>query len=958
MARELPAGTVTFLFTDIEGSTRLLDELGPTEYARALASHRRLLREAFSANEGVEVDTQGDAFFVAFGSAAAAVRAAEQATVALANGRIRVRIGIHTGAPLVTPEGYVGPDVHRAARIAAAGHGGQVLLSKETRDQVTGAFTDLGEHRLKDFATPAWIFQLGADSFPPLSTISNTNVPRQSTTFLGRDRELSEIADRVHDATHLLTLTGPAGSGKTRLAMEAARRLVPDFKAGVFWVDLTPVGEPNLVADAIARTLGATQELGQHIAERQLLLVLDNFEHVIGAAPILTKLVERCANLRVLVTSRERLSVRGEQSVEVEPLAERHAVQLFADRSGVTPDAAVVELCEALDNLPLAVELAAARASVLSPSQMLERISQRLDLLKAGRDTDARHHSLRAAIEWSHELLMPSEQLLLAAMSVFAGGCTLEAAEKVASAQLDDLQSLVDKSLVRRQGKRFDMLESIRALAQEKLATDLRAGIRGRHADFYNAFAQSQHAILQAGDPEEGPVAALEEEIHNLRAAVDFGLETGRVSMVREITAALDMYWIMRGYHAEARAWLDRAVTLSDKRDLTRRRLLSALATIAYAQNDHQVAVEAADAAAELATELGGVSEELVLIRTRAQAAIAEGDYDTAETLLRRRVELAAAAGNGVSTSASRLNLAYLANKTGRHQQAEELLTENLTFVRSKGQTRCEAYTLAGLANRQTGWGVTDESWSASAMLERYGAQTWFRLGDRDLATHIRRTKLLRAGQRLTDVTAQLSTALGIRARLLPMTDDQVRTRVRTPDGWLDFQDYFVRRGHRDRVVELDLRGIDRARPTPEVIQAIESTDVIVIAPSNPFVSVGPILALPTLAERLLATRAPVLAVSPIVAGAALRGPARDMLESLGAEPTAAGLARHYASHHPGLIDMFVIDRTDAQEAGEITAAGMRPVVLDIVMADEPDRRRLAGEQLALARSPGSADRA
>jgi LPPG:FO 2-phospho-L-lactate transferase len=262
-------------------------------------------------------------------------------------------------------------------------------------------------------------------------------------------------------------------------------------------------------------------------------------------------------------------------------------------------------------------------------------------------------------------------------------------------------------------------------------------------------------------------------------------------------------------------------------------------------------------------------------------------------------------------------------------------------------------YTLAGLANTQTGWGVRDETWSASTMLEGYGAETWFRLGDRDLATHIRRTELLRAGQRLTDVTAQLSAALGIRARLLPMTDDPVRTHVRTPAGWLSFQDYFVRRGHRDDVLEIDFEGIDGAPPTAEVEQAIDAAELIVIAPSNPFVSVGPILALAGLAERLRASAAPVIAVSPIVAGAALRGPARDMLQSLGAVPTAAGLARHYAGRYPRLIDIFVVDTADEAEAPQVADAGLLPSVLGIVMSDEDDRRRLAGELLRLSRLAG-----
>ena len=262
---ELPSWTVTFLFTDVEGSTRLLHELGAERYAEALAEHRRVLREAFAAHGGVEVDTQGDAFFVAFPTAPGALAAAGEALAGLAAGPIRVRIGVHTGTPHVAEEGYVGVDVHRAARIAAAGHGGQVLLSKETRELVAVEVMDLGEHRLKDFAEPVWIFQLGPERFPPLKTISNTNLPRPASSFVGRDREVAQVTSLLQDGARLLTLTGPGGSGKTRLAIEAAAELVPEFKAGVFWVGLAPLRDPTLVTDTIAQTLGAKDSLAEHI---------------------------------------------------------------------------------------------------------------------------------------------------------------------------------------------------------------------------------------------------------------------------------------------------------------------------------------------------------------------------------------------------------------------------------------------------------------------------------------------------------------------------------------------------------------------------------------------------------------------------------------------------------------------------------------------------------------------
>ena len=695
---ELPAGTVTFLFTDVESSTKLLHALGEAGYAQALAEHRRLLRAAFARHGGVEVDTQGDAFFVAFATAPDALAAAADAQAVLEDRPITVRIGVHTGTPLPTDEGYVGPDVHKAARITAAGHGGQVLLSHETRESLEGDFLDLGEHRVKDFAEPVWIFQLGSERFPPLKTISNTNLPRPASSFVGRGKDVEEVASLLRDGARLLTLTGPGGSGKTRLAIEAAAELVPEFKAGVFWVGLAPLREPALVTETIAQTLGAKDGLAAHIGERELLLLLDNFEQVVAAAPELASLVESCPNLRLLVTSRELLRVRGEHEYPVPPLAESEAVELFCARARTEPDVSVRELCRTLDDLPLALELAAARASVLSAKQILERLSDRLDLLKGGRDADPRQQTLRATIEWSYELLSSEERRLFGRLAVF-GGCTLEAAEEVAAADLDTLQSLVDKNLLRHSEERFWMLETIREYAVERVEQYGEADeLRRRHALYFRELAERLDATLRAGEPEEGPVSVLALEIDNLRAAVAFGLDTDDVELVRQITVSLPMYWIVRGLYREGRLSLERTLALDAAEDDTRRRLLSALGTVAYAQGDHPAAVAASDEAASLAGKLGGATERLDLLREQAFAALVKGDLEEAETLFRERLAVAMAVDNGVATSSCRLNLAAIANKTQQHDRAQAWLDENLPFVRARGQTRCEAYTLAGLA--------------------------------------------------------------------------------------------------------------------------------------------------------------------------------------------------------------------------------------------------------------------
>jgi predicted ATPase len=700
MARgDLPTGTVTFLFTDVEGSTRLLRELGPAGYGEALDTHRSVLREAFAAHGGVEVDTQGDAFFVAFPTADGALAAASQGLLGLEVGPISVRMGIHTGSPHLGAEGYVGEDVHLAARIAAAGHGGQILVSGATRDLVDGELHDLGEHRLKDFSEPVAIYQIGSQAFPPLKTISNTNLPRPASSFVGREREVEDLVSLLWNGTRLLTLTGPGGSGKTRLAIETAAGLVPRFGAGAFWVGLAPLRDPALVTTTIAQTLGAKNGLAGHIGERELLLLLDNMEQVVDAAPDLADLVERCPNLRLLVTSRELLRVRGEHEYPVEPLGEADAVELFCTRAGAAADEDVRELCGALDSLPLALELAAARAKVLSPRQMRERLSERLDLLEGGRDADPRQQTLRATIEWSYDLLDAEEKALFARLSVFAGSCALDAAAQVADADVRLLQSLVEKSLLRVADERFWLLETLRAFAAERLE-ELGEGEerRRRHAEHFRDLAVREDDELRAGVPEEGPVAILERDIHNLRAAAGHGLEVGDVDLVRAITVALTMYWSLRGLYPEGRSWLDRALALSDVEDDTTRRLLSALGTIAYAQGDLVVAKASSERAAALAAELGGATSRLDLLREQAFAAMREDDLETADTLFEERFALAVEVDNGVAISSCRLNRAAIANAGGRYDDAQAILAENLPFTRSRGQVTCETWTLASQA--------------------------------------------------------------------------------------------------------------------------------------------------------------------------------------------------------------------------------------------------------------------
>ena len=547
--RELPSGTVTFLFTDVEGSTRLLHELGAEAYAGALAEHRRKLRAAFDAHDGVEVDTQGDAFFVAFPTAPGALAAAAELTEALAGGPISVRVGVHTGTPFVAEEGYVGVDVHRAARIAAAGHGAQVLVSSSTATLVDGfALRDLGEHRFKDLAAAERVFQLGNDEFPPLKTLFQTNLPVPATPFLGRERELGEVGELLA-RTRLLTLTGPGGGGKTRLALQAAGAAADEYPQGVWWVPLAAVVDPASILDEASRSLGAPGELAATIGDRRLLLVLDNFEHLIDAAPALSELLAGCANLDLLVTSRERLRIAGENVYPVPVLARAEARELFSTRARAvspdfTPDAMVDLLCERLDDLPLALELAAARTVMLSSEQLLERLGSRLDLLRGGRDAESRQQTLRATIEWSHDLLELDEQRLFARLAVFAGGCTLEAAEAVCGADLDTLQSLVEKSLVRvRDEGRFWMLETIRELALERLAeSGEEEALRRAHAKWFFELARRSGLADDSTFPVQRHDLVIPEGA-NLRAAIHWAEGANDADTALTLAVELELYW-------------------------------------------------------------------------------------------------------------------------------------------------------------------------------------------------------------------------------------------------------------------------------------------------------------------------------------------------------------------------------------------------------------------------------
>jgi predicted ATPase/class 3 adenylate cyclase len=625
-ATALPSGTVTFLFTDIEGSTQLWEQ-HPQAMPAAIERHNDILTVSITAHGGTVFKLVGDAVYAAFASAPQALTAALAAQRALAAerwgaiGPLRVRMALHTGSAEARDGAYLGPPLNRVARLLAAGHGGQILLSLATQDLVRDqlsddtALRDLGTHRLKDLSRPEPIFQvvvpdLPAD-FPPLNTlgIRRTNLPVPPTPLIGRKRVLTEIVAMLRNSNvRLVTLTGPGGTGKTRLSLQAAAELLDDFAHGVYFVDLSPIQDADLVDASIAETLEVAtvgdqplrERLKDYLREKQLLLLLDNFEQVLEAAPLVAALLAVAPHLRVLVTSRVVLRLSGEQEFPVPPLSlpdpkhvpplqqltQYEAVRLFAERArAVKPDfattdenaRAVSEICYRLDGLPLAIELAAARSKVLPPDAILARLSNVLRLLSGGaRDLPVRQQTLRNTIDWSYRLLTVREQVLFARLGVFVGGWTLEAAEAICIVDddlidpLDVLQTLADHSLIRQDtghagALRYRMLETIREYAREQLeVTGEIAELQQRHARYYAALAEAAEPRLRTAEQWRW-LGRLDDEHDNIRAALDWCIESGDIATGLRLGGSLWQFWAMREHVHEGRARLTSLLSLAER---------------------------------------------------------------------------------------------------------------------------------------------------------------------------------------------------------------------------------------------------------------------------------------------------------------------------------------------------------------------------------------------------------
>jgi predicted ATPase/class 3 adenylate cyclase len=701
--RELPEGTVTLLFTDIEGSTRLLLQAGDG-YAALLEAHRELLRGAIQRHEGIEVDTQGDAFLVVFRRAPQAVWAAADAQQRFVdhswpgNVSVRVRMGIHTGEPLRTQEGYAGLALHQGARIMAAGHGGQVLFSQATADLLGGdlpagmAMRDLGVHRLKDLPEPEHLYQLEIEGlpseFPPLRTLSDrgNNLPTPGTRLIGRDELMQRVVRFLRrDDIRLATLTGPGGCGKSRLAIQAASALLPNFPDGVSWVALAPISTSGLVVSAIASALGVREGPGEslqasltkYLETRQRLLLLDNFEQILSAAPLITDLLAACPRLKVLATSRAPLRLTGEQEIPVpplelpdlarkerlEPLLRNPSVALFVERARsvnpdfpVTVDTArdVARICTQLDGLPLAIELAAARTKLLSPHALLGRLGQRLGVLTGGaRDLPSRHQSLRDTIAWSYDLLSPVEQAVFRRFGVFVGGSTIDGLEEVCPGDdvpsrevLDRVDSLMTCSLltISRSGdgdNRIAMLATIREFALEQLeASGEGARVRERHAEWAARLAERLAAELY-GHQQITALARLEQEHDNIRAALDWLCEH-RPDRALSLAASLWPFWRMHNYLSEGRGYLERLLaTVRDSTDArTRASALLGLGMLTADSGRHDQASDLLHESERWAGVAGGLSLQGRVRTALGTAAWYLGQANQARDRLRESADL------------------------------------------------------------------------------------------------------------------------------------------------------------------------------------------------------------------------------------------------------------------------------------------------------------------------------
>jgi predicted ATPase/class 3 adenylate cyclase len=757
--RLLPTGTITFLFTDIEGSTRLW-ERHHAAMQQALAHHDAILREAIESNDGYLVKTTGDGAHAAFAIAADAIAAclvAQRALTAHVWGELSItsRMAIHSGAAEQRGGDYYGPALNRAARLMEAGHGGQILLSLATeelvRDHLPGgiALRDMGERRLKDLIRPERVFQVIAPDlraeFPPLRTLDArpNNLPAQTTPFIGREKEIRAIKEQLSNVNvRLLTLSGVGGAGKTRLALQVAADTVDDFEHGVFFVPLAALTDPALVLQTIAQAFDVRETAGRHLKEqlknhlreKQMLLVLDNFEQVIDAATLVTDLLSAAPRLKVLVTSRELLRLSGETDYPVPPLSlpdpkrlppverltQYEAVALFIERAVAVKPAftvtnenapAVAEICYRLDGLPLAIELAAAHVRVLPPQRMLSELSHRLRFLMGGaRDLPARQKTLRGAIDWSHDLLSGDEQKLFRRLAVFVGGSTLEAIEAVCNIEgdlkiLETVESLVGKSLVKqtedRGEPRFATLETIREYAGERLvAAGDEEGVRERCWDYFLELAEEAEP-KSVGAEQAQWLRRLDQEHDNLRSALDWSLAQAGSEGSLRLCGALQRFWWTRGYLSEGREWCTRVLGKAGAQERTgeRAKALKAAGVLAYQQGDYPAARALDAECLAIQRQLGDRRGIAGSLNNLGLVACDQGDFPAARLLHEESLTIVRQLGDRKGIANSLNNLGNVAYDQGDFSSALGLYEESLAIARELGDREGIARVLGNLGN-------------------------------------------------------------------------------------------------------------------------------------------------------------------------------------------------------------------------------------------------------------------
>lgn len=756
---EPPSGTVTFLFTDVEGSTKLWED-HPAEMRVALARHEALMRQAIFATNGYVFKTMGDAFCAAFVTASEAVAAALKAQQDFASepwpkeAMIKVRMALHSGSAQCRDEDYFGPPVNRVARLLSTAHGGQTILSNVTHDLCQDSLPEgsslkpLGEHRLKDLGRPESVFQLCHSNltaeYAPLRSLDNPelkhNLPRQVTSFVGREKELSEVVGRL-GMTRLLTLTGAGGTGKTRLALQVAADALDVLGDGVWLVELAALSDPVLVPKTVADILGVkeqsgkpiTQSMCDHLKAKNLLLVLDNCEHLLDACATLADAILRsCPQVITVSTSREPLGIAGETIYRVpslslpdltkpqspESLSQFESVRLFVDRAGQVHTGfevtnqnapALASLCHRLDGIPLAIELAAARVRSLSVEDINARLDQRFRLLIGGSKTSVpRQQTLRALIDWSYDLLNDAERSLLRRLSVFSGGWTLGSAEQVCSDELtDDWQmldlqsSLCDKSLVAAEPSgssvRYRLLETVRQYAKDRL---LEAGDgavwRDRHLAHYRALAEEAAPQL-FGPDQRSWLDKLETEHDNIRAALGGNEQRNTMDSLR-LAGSLWLFWSVRGHVTEGREWLSRFLaTDSGGASVALGNALSAAGNLAGIQGSYEAAKTLHGESLKIRRELGdrvAISRSLGNLGTIAELS---GDIHRAKTLQEESLTIARETGNQQSICHSLCNLGIVAERLGDRLAARTYHEEGLKIQRELGHHHGVALQLCNL---------------------------------------------------------------------------------------------------------------------------------------------------------------------------------------------------------------------------------------------------------------------